>query len=165
MIYKFRVILDAEEDIFRDIAIAAKTTFEDLHNSIVQAFGFEGGEMASFYLSDDQWNQGEEISLFETGESRIMEETSLDSLLDESQTRLLYVYDFLNMWTFFVELADIGEAEENEGYPLLLFSHGQLPENAPEKQFEAEESFDEDFDDSDLDPEDYENLGFDENWN
>ncbi len=165
MIYKFRVILDAEEDIFRDIAIQAEATFEDLHNTIVQAFGFAGGEMASFYLSNEHWDQGEEISLFETGESRIMEETSLGSLLDESQTRLLYVYDFLNMWTFFVELADIGEAEENEGYPLLLFSHGQLPESAPEKQFEADEMLDEDFDDSDLDPEDYENLGFDENWN
>jgi hypothetical protein len=29
MVYKFRVILDAEEDIFRDIAILADDTLED----------------------------------------------------------------------------------------------------------------------------------------
>jgi hypothetical protein len=34
MVYKFRVILDAEEDIFRDIAILADDTLEDLHNAI-----------------------------------------------------------------------------------------------------------------------------------
>ena len=36
MIYKFRVILDAEEDIFRDIAIESDNTLEDLHNAIVK---------------------------------------------------------------------------------------------------------------------------------
>ncbi len=165
MIFKFRAILDVEEDIFRDIAIEADATFEDLHNTFIQAFGFEGGEMASFYVSDEEWNQGQEISLFDTGEGLIMEETALDSILNEQQTKLLYVYDFLNMWTFFVELADIGEAEENEGYPLLLYAHGQLPESAPEKQFEAEDFSMDDSEETDIDIDDYENLGFDENWN
>ena len=49
MIYKFRAILDAEEDIFRDIAIEKEATLEDLHNALVNAFGFDGTEMASFY--------------------------------------------------------------------------------------------------------------------
>ena len=33
MVYKFRVILDAEEDIFRDIAILSDDTLEDLQNA------------------------------------------------------------------------------------------------------------------------------------
>lgn len=57
MIYKFRVILDAEEDVIRDIAIESGDSLEDLHNTITQAFGFAGNEMASFYTSDDEWNQ------------------------------------------------------------------------------------------------------------
>jgi len=67
MIYRFRVILDndTEEDIFRDFEIRESDTLEDLHNVITQCFGFDGTEMASFYLSDDEWNQGEEISLFD----------------------------------------------------------------------------------------------------
>ena len=46
-------------------------TLEDLHNIITQSFGFEGTEMASFYLSDNQWNQGEEISLFDLSEETV----------------------------------------------------------------------------------------------
>ena len=42
MIYKFRAILDAEDDVFRDIAIHQEDTLEDLHNAIVNAFGFDG---------------------------------------------------------------------------------------------------------------------------
>jgi len=38
MVYKFRVILDAEEDVIRDIAILESDTLEDLHNAIVNAF-------------------------------------------------------------------------------------------------------------------------------
>ncbi|RAV30469.1 IS1096 element passenger TnpR family protein [Sinomicrobium soli] len=170
MIYKFRIILDAEEDVFRDIEIEAGDSMEVFHNAITQAFGFEGSEMASFYLSDEEWNQGEEIALFDMGDGRdtdirLMAETSLDDVMDQENTRAIYVYDFLSMWTFFVELADIAEKEDGRTYPNLLFAHGQLPEFPPEKQFEAEEGMSDGFDDFGLDIDDYENLDFDENWN
>ena len=42
MIYKIRVILDAEEDIFRDIEIEAKDSLEEFHNAISQGFWFFG---------------------------------------------------------------------------------------------------------------------------
>src|SRR5690554_505512 len=171
MIYRFRIILDTDEDVFRDIEIKASATLEDFHNVIVQSFGFDGQEMASFYTSNDLWEEGEEISLFDVGDederSRLMGETFLDEIIDRENTRLLYVYDFLNMWTFMVELADIAEAEEGQMYPNLMFAHGQIPEEAPDKEFISEEiDPDDDFDEEyDLDPEDYDSLDFDENWN
>src|SRR5210317_1231162 len=109
MIYRFRIILDndTEEDIFRDIEIRNTDTLEDLHNAITQSFGFDGSEMASFYLSDNDWNQGEEISLFDVSDSlesvRLMHETTIESVTNEDNTKLIYVYDFLSMWTFLVE--------------------------------------------------------------
>ncbi|WP_406684487.1 plasmid pRiA4b ORF-3 family protein [Seonamhaeicola sp. MEBiC1930] len=170
MIYRFRVILDndTEDDIFRDLEIRENDSLEDLHNIITQSFGFDGTEMASFYLSNDHWDQGEEISLFDLSEdasARLMNETPIDSVVHEAQTKLIYVYDFLNMWTFYVELAEIVEETEGHDYPNLMFVHGQIPDNAPERLFESEgdEMFNE-FDD-DLDVDDYNNLDFDENWN
>ena len=155
MIYRFRVILDAEEDIFRDIEIEAEATAEDFHNAITQAFGFEGGEMASFYVSDEEWNQGEEISLFDMSEGmssvRIMCETALDDLVDEDQTRLIYVYDFFNMWTFYVELAEVAEKQDGISYPNLIFAHGVLPDSPPEKSFEGEATDDDEGPDFDID--------------
>lgn len=164
MIYKIRIILDAQEDIFRDIEIEANQTAEELHNAIVQAFGFMGNEMASFYTCDEEWNQDEEIALFDMSESgsevRLMNETGLDDVLNEKSPKLIYVYDFFNMWTFFVELADIVEKEDGRAYPNVLFSFGELPDSPPEKNFESKPSID--FDDE---LEDYGDLDFDENWN
>jgi hypothetical protein len=51
MIYRFRIILDTEEDVFRDLEIAKTASLEDLHNAVNQSFGFDGTEIASFYLS------------------------------------------------------------------------------------------------------------------
>lgn len=172
MIYRFRVILDndTEDDVFRDLEIRETDTLEDLHNSIAQAFGFDGIEMASFYVSDDTWNQGEEISMFDVGEgddaSRTMNNTIINDVVHEAQTKLIYVYDFFNMWTFFVELAEIIEETNGVDYPNLLYVHGQIPTEAPQKAFEADDDFDDynEFDD-DLDIDDYDNLDFDENWN
>ncbi|WP_299395499.1 hypothetical protein [uncultured Gelidibacter sp.] len=172
MVYRFRIILDndTEDDVFRDIEIRETDTLEDLHNSITQAFGFDGIEMASFYISDDAWNQGEEISMFDISEGydevRLMGETTINDVVHEMQTKLIYVYDFLSMWTFFVELAEIVEEAEGTDYPNLMYVHGQIPSEAPLKTFEADKEFDDynEFDD-DLDIDDYEDLDFDENWN
>lgn len=171
MIYRFRAILDTEEDIFRDLEIEATATLEDLHNAINQSFGFDGAEVGSFYLSDDTWLQGEEFVQFEMGEGeeqpRIMHETSLDSILDENATRLIYVYDFLNMWRFLVELAEIADPQDGITYPNLMFVQGQIPDQAPSFELESQEKDDEDDDefDDDYDIEDLEDLNFDDNWN
>lgn len=177
MIYKIRVILDAEEDVFRDIAIESENSLEDLHNVIVNSFGLETGEMASFFTCDDNWSQEDEIPLFDTGdepgEIRTMADFSLEDLLYEKQTKIIYVYDFFNMWTFFVELAAMEEAEVGQSYPQLLYAHGVLPAQAPVKDFEGDDDvfseFEDDLDDDDLDMFDgddsFEDFGFDENWN
>ena len=170
MIYRFRVILDndTEEDIFRDIEIQKTDSLEDLHNAITQSFGFDGSEMASFYISDDEWNQGQEISLFDLSEGlesvKLMSETTIESVTDIDHTQLIYVYDFLSMWTFFVELGEIVEEAEGADYPNLMFVHGQIPTEAPIKEFIAESDDFDDFNDK-LDVDDYEDLDFDENWN
>ena len=169
MLYRFRIILDAEEDVFRDIEILSDSSLEDFHNAIFQSFGFDGNEMASFYTSDDDWNQGEEISQVDMtegeGDIRLMEETSLEDVVSEDQPKLIYVYDFLSMWTFLVELAEIAEPEAEMTYPNLMYVHGQLPTAPPDKEFKAEENeFETDFDE-DFDIDDYDDLSFDENWN
>lgn len=175
MIYKFRITLDVLDDVIRDIAIRKTDTFEDLHFAIVQAFGFDGVEIASFYKADDKWNQGEEIALEDMSDGRsklkTMNDTTLEDMLSEKQTKLIYVYDFLNMWTFYVELADISEPESTKSYPDLLFAQGQLPENPPEKTFEADmfdqfsDEFSEELENDGLDLDNFEDLDFDERWN
>ena len=173
MIYRFRVILDntGEEDVFRDLEIRESDTMEDLHNIITQSFGFDGMEMASFYISDDEWNQGEEIPMMDMSEAgnqvRMMNETKISDVVHEAATKLIYVYDFMSMWTFYVELGEIVEEAQGTDYPNLMFVHGQIPDEAPEKKFEAESDEDENFNEfeDEIDVDDYSDLDFDENWN
>ena len=173
MIYRFRVILDndTEDDVFRDLEIRETDQLEDLHNIITQSFGFDGVEMASFYLSDDDWNQGEEISMFDLGEAglktRTMGSTTIKDVVHEASTRLIYVYDFLSMWTFFVELAEIVDENNSTDYPNLMFVHGQLPDSPPEKNFKAEslDAFGEAGETQDFLPEDLDQYDIDSNWN
>ena len=78
------------------------------------------------------------------------------------------------MWTFLVELAAVEDEEIGVIYPNLLFSHGELPAIAPEKEFETEgedfySEFEDDLDEDDLDmfsgDDSFEDYGFEENWN
>ena len=179
MVYKFRVILDSEEDVFRDIAIFAEDTLEDLHNAIFNSFGFDGMDVASFYTCDETWNQEDEISLFDTGdvigEQKIMTDYRLSDILDKENTKIIYVYDFINMWTFLVELAAIEEEVAGNSYPETIFSHGEIPDEAMEKSFESEnadsynDEYEDGLDEDDLDmfgdEDSFEDYGFEENWN
>ena len=140
MIYRFRIILDAQEDIFRDLEIEASASLEDFHYAIAQAFGFGGNEMASFYTTNENWEQGEELPLLDMGEGTTpMAGKSLDQFFTAENHYLIYVYDFLALWTFFVELMEVGEKQPTMLYPNLVFAQGEVPEEAPEKAFSADE--------------------------
>jgi len=163
MLYKIRVILDTEEDVIRDLAIHDNATLEELHKTIVNAFGFDGSEMASFYMTDNQWIQGEEIPLFDMSDANdtvVMQNFFIKDILKFEQDKLIYVYDFFSMWSFFVELISISEDTEKSELPKLLIAVGTVPKIAPEKQFKSEklEASDEEFGEF----EDLDDFDFDE---
>lgn len=162
--YKIRVILDTKEDVIRTILVKDSCNLEDLHFIIAKSFGFEGQEMASFYRTDDEWNEGEEIPLFnmaEAGEDLSMQKCILNETLPLENDKLIYVYDFLKMWTFYVDVVEI-TSEIEDDLPKTILSVGELPEKAPEKEFIAEklESDFEDELDDDFDP--FDDFDFDE---
>ena len=154
MVYKIRVILNTEEDVIRDIAIDASASLEDLHNAVTNSFGFTGEEMASFYRSDETWVQGEEHPLFDMGEGvdqKIqMSEVILNDAFIRENDKMIYVYDFFNMWSFYVELIQTDFDHDNIELPSLLFSLGLVPNDAPEIQFETEDLSVDDFEEDQL---------------
>ncbi|AQS92897.1 hypothetical protein BXQ17_01910 [Polaribacter sp. BM10] len=161
--YKIRVILDTKEDILRTIIVSNSFNLEDLHFTIAKSFGFEGQEMASFYRTDDEWNQGDEIPLFnmaEAGEGISMQTCVLKETLPNVNDKLIYVYDFLNMWTFYVDVVDIS-ADEKQDLPQTILSVGEIPKEAPEKEFVAEK-LDSEFDDDEDDFDPFDDFDFNE---
>ncbi len=146
--YKIRVILDTKEDVIRTILVEDNINLESLHTIIAKAFGFKGQEMASFYRTDNEWSQGEEIPLFnmaEAGEEISMQTCILNETLPEEHNKLIYVYDFLNMWTFYVEIIEIS-SEKRDKLPQTILTVGEIPEEVPAKEFIAEK-LDDEYDD------------------
>jgi len=170
MLYKLRVFLETNgDDVYRDIEIQDDATLEDLHNVIVNSFDFDGTEMASFYLTDEELNQGMEIPLFNMDENNpannMMSNTLLKDVLSEESPNLLYVYDFLNMWRFLVGLMETGEEAPGVVYPQVALAQGLRPEDPPEIDFSETKEDENDIFEGDDNPFG-EFYGYDENeWN
>lgn len=151
MIYRLRVILDNDtsEDILRDVEIAKNSSLTDLHELILLSFNFTSDEMASFYTVDENWKQINEISLMNFDESTdSMDSVLINNVLNDQNPKLLYIYDFMNMWTFYVEYIEEAQEINDIIYPRIIFSVGNVPEKAPEKKFVNEDDEKEDLDEN-----------------
>lgn len=152
-IYRFRVIMDTEADVFRDIEIETTATFEELHRSVLDAFDFEEGEMASFYMSNENWEKGLEIPLMdmkqaEGASSVSMSNTQLADMVSKPADKVLYVYDFLRMWIFYIELIEIKKDTPSTIYPRVALVYGDAPaQDSKEMDLFGEEFSQEEFDD------------------
>ncbi len=130
-LFKFRVIMDTEQDVFRDIEIETESNFDSLHKAVLDAFDFEQGEMASFYLSDEEWSKGLEISLMDMGgvdeDSLSMSTIILSDMVMKPGDKILYVYDFMRMWIFYIELMEVKKDKPSTIYPRVALAFGDAP--------------------------------------
>ena len=142
MVFRIRVVLDFKEDVIRDLEIDQNANFEDLHFTILEYFGLDSMELASFFISDENWKQGEEIFLQSYDENqKLMKDTILKSMSIKAK-RYLYVYDYLKLWTFFIEIVEEKKKIQSVIYPKKIFGHGLIPNEAPNKNFNSTEKFD-----------------------
>lgn len=132
--YTFRLVLEDYDDFYADIEVAANQTFEDLHNIIVELAELKGNEMASFYFCDYSWKRKNEISLVDLSDPDmedevkplIMKDCILAKTIYDPHQRIMYVYDFLKMITFYIELKKISEAQKGLKYPRVAKKSGEL---------------------------------------
>jgi hypothetical protein len=176
MQYVFRCILDVEEDVIRDITISGNASLEKFHDAIRDAFGMKKGEMSSFYRTDDDWEQGDEIPLFdmsEAGTTSEMKDHKVSSLFSRKDDKIIFVYDFMALWTFFVYVNEIKE-NENEEPSKVILSIGKMPAKPKDKKFKSNASsaeeersrseWDDEDEDSDEDDEDGEDFGYEDDY-
>ena len=136
MIAHLRIILDHTNDIFRDIHINSEDTLEQLHHAIVSAFKLNPEEMAAFYLTNEEWEQGEEIPLLSMQEgSHEMKDITISAIFNKEDSRLLYIQDFLTMWRFMIEIEELLETSTQKELPATVLSFGGMPDEVPNLQF------------------------------
>jgi hypothetical protein len=128
MVYKFVVLSDEDESFVREFEFLDSHTLMDFHTQIQDELEFDKSQMASFYLSTDNWEKEEEFTLFDMGTgSSTMDDAILEDIIFKKNQKLLYVFDFFNDRALFIEYT--GESKEITGreYPSCTNSKGIPP--------------------------------------
>jgi hypothetical protein len=165
LIYKFKIVNDENDNFYREIEIKPGNTFKDFHNMLGDCIKFNPGEMASFYICDNKWNKVQEISLCDMDEPderekdaeddakpvKMMDDVKLKESIIDPHQRMIYVYDFLKMHTFYIELSKITDGDEKISYPRCIKSVSdiQKPKKIIPKNEEIHEPEEEIIDETD----------------
>ncbi len=174
MVYKFLILSDEVDFFYREIEINSDATFLEFNNAILDSVKYTKDQLTSFFVCENGWEMGEEITLMEMDtnsetDSYVMERTYLDEFIHDEGDRLLFMFDILSERSFFIELKEImgGEVEK----PRCALAKGTAP-----KQITTEDDFlsnptsavgfsgedfygDEDFDMDELDEEGFMDMG------
>ncbi len=132
-LYRFRITFEDYDDVIREIDVKSNQTFEDLHRAIHQSTGYNSEYPSSFYISNDQWIKGEEITYL-PNQKRIdrsvplMNKVKLLSFIDDPHQKFYYTFNFDRPFDFHVELMKI-ILEDTPGvvYPAVIKSVGEAP--------------------------------------
>lgn len=141
-VYKFRIIFEDHEDVVREIEVQGKQTFEDFHRSIQEAIGFDNSKDASFFMSDDYWRKGQEISNAKVAPNddddddyrkpkvtppKAMSKSKIADFIDDPHQKIVYIFDPVAKWTLFIELVKILSDDPKTNYPRTVKSSGTAP--------------------------------------
>ncbi len=182
LIYKFKIRFEEHEEFLREIELRADQTFEDFHQAILGNLGLDPGMLASFFICDQRFRKLKEIQLVDMdpaappgedpdaeeteagkeedhqdSEPLLMHESYLKDHIDDPHQRMLFMYDNLNQWTFYIELMKIQRASDTESYPRISKAKGPVPRElvATPKQIPGVETpMDFSYGDGDAPPED-----------
>jgi hypothetical protein len=143
-ILKFRVYLEEDDSVYRDVAMRHNQYFLDLHQCILKSFEFDNKHAATFYRSNDVWQRGKEISLQRYEKEYkvaplLMEETTVGSEIVGPNQKFVYQYDFIKNWIFWVELITVSKEESSKlTYPAVVRTEGIAPSQYGTKGFAAD---------------------------
>ncbi len=132
-ILKFRIYLEEDDSVYRDVVIRHTQSFCDLHETILKAFEFDNKHQATFYRSNDNWQRGREITLDKyerpyKAPPLLMKDTTIGSEIKDPNQKFIYVYDFTKNWAFLVELINVSKEENPKiTYPSMIRKEGIGP--------------------------------------
>ena len=132
-IYRFKISFEDYDEVEREIDIKSTQTFEDLHRALHRSTGYPTEVSSSFYVSNDFWYKGQEITFLpsekkiEQGVS-LMDKSKLSSFIDDPHQKFYYTYNFERPFDFHVQLIKIILDEETgKEYPNTFRSVGEAP--------------------------------------
>lgn len=176
MIYRLLLLSDENDFFRREITIDSEASFRTLNDYILSVLKYDTHELTTFYVCDDDWQKGQEVTLMDMGfksseyDSYLMDTTRLEELIESKGDRLLFVYDMLSERGFYIELIEL--ISGSQPHPELTYSEGKAPEQTSTIEMAESRSvggastgdlmdddlYEDDIDLDDLDPEGFSEL-------
>ena len=184
MLYRIKFISDEVDGFVREVKIDSDATFLDLNNIILKSCGYPDDQMTSFYICNEEWERGQQITREDMGvgdadeDIYVMDEVRLSEFIEDEEQRLEFVFDPFTDRCFFLDVKEIIPGESLKT-PVILRAKGEAPRQIDELDMEltapvanakgkkaavaAEEDFDDEavfgdaaFNDDDIDLEGFE---------
>lgn len=131
---KFRIYLEEDDAVYRDVIILHTQNFQDLNDIILKSYEFDSKHQSTFFRSNDHWQEGREISKEKyektyRAEPLIMSETVIGTEIRDTNQKFIYLYDFLKNWRFLIELIKVTkEVSSKITYPAVARVEGIGPQ-------------------------------------
>lgn len=125
-VYRFRVFIEDNHEIYRDIEVFGRHDFADLHQAVIQAYGFQPGQSSEYITSDSSWYAGNRIVALD-GDLK-GDPARIVSHINDPHQRFLCVTVSHKPVELAIELLKIiADSEEGATYPRCVKSHGDAP--------------------------------------
>lgn len=124
-VYKFRVFIEDNHEIYRDVEVQGRHDFADLHGAIVLAFGFQQGQSAEYVTSDSSWYTGDAVVTLD-GDLK-GNPTRIVSQVNDPHQRFLCTTTSHKPVELALELLKITAEAEDTTYPRCVKVHGDAP--------------------------------------
>ena len=134
MIFKFRMLSDENDSFLREYEVPYDMTLLDFNNFICKNLHYDT-ELASFFLSDKNWEKGREFTLMDMGANdedgnapTAMADVVLGQIIHKNHDRLIYMFDMLSERALYIELMGASEQIKGEKYPRVTSSEAAAPD-------------------------------------
>lgn len=133
MVFRIKYICEEVDGFVRELKIDSDATFLDLNKAILASCGYPDDQMTSFYLCDEEWRRGEQITREDMGfgdsdeDVYVMEKTRLSELIEDEEQHLEFVFDPFSNRTFFLDVKEMIPGEHLAEAEVIR-SKGEAPE-------------------------------------
>ncbi len=142
MVFKFKILSDEVENFVLHIDADAKNTFFELHEVIQDECKYDPSELATFFLADEEWDKGMEISMFgnkppKYNSAVTMKNATLGDYLQEKEDKLIYIFDVINQKSLYIELNEI-VMEKKLNTPVVTYNRGLAPLQSSSNRYDTD---------------------------
>lgn len=133
MLYRIKYICEEVDGFVREIKIDSDATFLDLNKVILKSCNYPDDQMTSFYLCNEEWERGVQITREDMGfggsdeDVYVMDKTRLSELIEDEEQHLVFVFDPFSDRCFYLDVKEMIPGEHLDEAEIIR-SKGEAPQ-------------------------------------